>query len=177
MSNSMSNYKVYSTDPYLEHKRKGSRYSGGFVTTNGRLNNSSAYNHDYYMKNKDKWGKKFSIKDSVKNLTNKWRDKAIDSISDFMVDVSVAYVNKLLNDDRFKDLNVDQIMYDKFSPVVNRMVNEAVDNATSRVQENLSEAARKATTDAINSATKSATTNTANQVTDTITDWMKKKNR
>lgn len=35
--------------------RSRSRYSGGFTTVNGRLNNSSAYNHDYYTKNKEKW--------------------------------------------------------------------------------------------------------------------------
>ena len=32
-----------------------SRYQGGFIKKNGRSNNSSAYNHDYYMRNKDKW--------------------------------------------------------------------------------------------------------------------------
>lgn len=38
-------------DPdYLEHASK-SKYKGGFV--NGK--NTSAYNHDYYMKNKEKW--------------------------------------------------------------------------------------------------------------------------
>jgi hypothetical protein len=32
-----------------------SKYQGGFVKTNGRSNNSPAYNHDYYMRNKSKW--------------------------------------------------------------------------------------------------------------------------
>ncbi len=32
-----------------------SKYAGGFVTVNGRKNNSPAYNHNYYMANKDKW--------------------------------------------------------------------------------------------------------------------------
>ena len=45
---------------YLFHAAKvngssKSRYTGGFTTVNGRLNNTSAYNHDYYLKNKDKW--------------------------------------------------------------------------------------------------------------------------
>jgi len=32
-----------------------SKYSGGFTTVRGRLNNTKAYNHDYYLKNKSKW--------------------------------------------------------------------------------------------------------------------------
>lgn len=34
-----------------------SKYKGGFVSKNGRLNNSKEYNHDYYLKNKEKWNK------------------------------------------------------------------------------------------------------------------------
>lgn len=43
---------IVRVDPdYLEHASK-SKYKGGF-TKDGK--NTSAYNHDYYMKNKDKW--------------------------------------------------------------------------------------------------------------------------
>lgn len=34
-----------------------SKYAGGFEMKNNRLNNTKAYNHDYYMKNKEKWSK------------------------------------------------------------------------------------------------------------------------
>ena len=36
-------------------KGKLSKYFGGFVRKGNRMNNSKAYNHDYYMKNKHKW--------------------------------------------------------------------------------------------------------------------------
>ena len=45
----------------LAHSSDGgskSKYSGGFKTVNGRKNNTSEYNHDYYQKNKHKWNKK-----------------------------------------------------------------------------------------------------------------------
>lgn len=42
-----------------------SKYAGGFQITNNRVNNTKAYNHDYYMKNKDKW-KKYNNKDKKK---------------------------------------------------------------------------------------------------------------
>lgn len=52
-----------------------SRYQGGFVKKNGRLNNSSAYNHDYYINNKNKWAHSrvrssgfASINDTTKKL-------------------------------------------------------------------------------------------------------------
>ena len=44
----------------LAHSSDGgskSKYSGGFKTVNGRKNNTSEYNHDYYQKNKHKWRK------------------------------------------------------------------------------------------------------------------------
>lgn len=37
---------------------KLSKYLGGFVKVGNRMNNSKAYNHDYYVKNKYKWKKK-----------------------------------------------------------------------------------------------------------------------
>ena len=40
---------------FLIHKDSKSKYKGGFITKNGRKNNSKEYNHDYYMKNKEKW--------------------------------------------------------------------------------------------------------------------------
>lgn len=52
----MSNYKV------LMHSSK-SKYKGGFVSKNGRMNNSSAYNHDYYINNKEKWNDEDSFDD------------------------------------------------------------------------------------------------------------------
>lgn len=43
-------------DGRSSHKRSSkSRYNGGFTTVNGRMNNTSEYNHDYYLKNKEKW--------------------------------------------------------------------------------------------------------------------------
>lgn len=45
---------------YLYHsgvKPSRSKYSGGFTQVNGRTNNTKEYNHDYYVKNKDKHGR------------------------------------------------------------------------------------------------------------------------
>lgn len=49
----------------LQHaavRKRGSKYKGGFKSVNGRLNNTSEYNHDYYIHNKDKWGKEVGVK-------------------------------------------------------------------------------------------------------------------
>ena len=49
--------KKYTYNLVLAHSSTGSKskYSGGFQVKNGRKNNTSAYNHDYYIKNKEKW--------------------------------------------------------------------------------------------------------------------------
>lgn len=51
------NRNKYTYNLVLAHSgsKGGSKYAGGFVQVGGRKNNSSAYNHDYYMKNKSKW--------------------------------------------------------------------------------------------------------------------------
>ena len=51
------NRNKYTYNLVLSHSgsKGGSKYAGGFVQVGGRKNNSSAYNHDYYMKNKSKW--------------------------------------------------------------------------------------------------------------------------
>ena len=52
--------KRYTYNLVLAHSSDGgskSKYSGGFKTVNGRKNNTSEYNHDYYQKNKHKWKK------------------------------------------------------------------------------------------------------------------------
>ena len=36
-------------------EKSRSKYKGGFEQKNGRPNNTRAYNHDYYIHNKDKW--------------------------------------------------------------------------------------------------------------------------
>lgn len=49
----------------LQHaavRKRGSKYKGGFKSVNGRLNNTSEYNHDYYVHNKDKWNKEVAVK-------------------------------------------------------------------------------------------------------------------
>ena len=43
-------------------RRTGSKYKGGFKSVNGRLNNTSEYNHDYYVHNKDKWNKESGVR-------------------------------------------------------------------------------------------------------------------
>lgn len=40
---------------FLIHKDSKAKYKGGFKMQNGRMNNTSAYNHDYYTKNKFRW--------------------------------------------------------------------------------------------------------------------------
>ena len=47
-------------------KQSHSKYKGGFITVNGRANNSVAYNHDYYESNKDKWAKFYNKKKKKK---------------------------------------------------------------------------------------------------------------
>lgn len=52
--------KRYTYNLVLAHSSDGgskSKYSGGFKIINGRKNNTSEYNHDYYQKNKHKWKK------------------------------------------------------------------------------------------------------------------------
>ena len=49
----------------LQHaaiRKRGSKYKGGFKSVNGRLNNTSEYNHDYYVHNKDKWNKESGVR-------------------------------------------------------------------------------------------------------------------
>lgn len=140
---------------YLVHARKKqSAYSGGFVKVGNRLNNSSAYNHDYYMKNKQKWAFGSSKK---KNIFQRWKDMAIDKITDFMVDLSVVYINKLLKDPRIADMKVDQIVYDKFSPVVNKMVDEAVDRAVKNIGNKVKDEVSTQVNNAANNTTQSVT--------------------
>ena len=55
-------------------KQSHSKYKGGFITVNGRANNSVAYNHDYYESNKDKW----------KNLYNQKKKKKYGKIADWL---------------------------------------------------------------------------------------------
>lgn len=47
-------------------KGKKSKYEGGFITKGDRQNNSQAYNHDYYMKNRWRWQAEY--RDGVKYL-------------------------------------------------------------------------------------------------------------
>ena len=174
----------------LMHAKSRSRYHGGFTTINGRPNNTSAYNHDYYEKNKHKWNKKGQtmggfIGDKANNLFSKWRKQALDSISDFMVDLSMLYLEKMMKDQRLKDLKVDQLVYDTFSPVINKMVNEAVDGAMDRMSKN----AAKIATDTVNEVTKNAAKNATNAAADAVNntnlndvannamDWLNKQKR
>lgn len=46
------NYKILYKNNYLVHKESRSKYKGGFQQQNGRMNNTKAYNHDYYINNK-----------------------------------------------------------------------------------------------------------------------------
>lgn len=45
-------------DSVLEHKDKGMNSTSNEKGTDGKRNNTSEYNHQYYMKNKEKWGVK-----------------------------------------------------------------------------------------------------------------------
>lgn len=82
--------------------RSRSRYSGGFTTINGRLNNSSAYNHDYYVKNKDKWA------------DNRVRSSRSARISD--TKKKLAYYQSVGEDQLFGDWSPDKYMYVQGSP-------------------------------------------------------------
>lgn len=55
---------------YLEHK---SQYTGGFIKTNGRTNNSSKYNHDYYIHNIHKWKKSKRYKNNENDKNDDWQ--------------------------------------------------------------------------------------------------------
>ena len=41
-------------------KETRSKYGGRFITKNGRKNNSREYNHEYYLRNKERWRKKYN---------------------------------------------------------------------------------------------------------------------
>lgn len=47
---------------------KLSKYVGGFIRKGNRMNNSKAYNHDYYIHNKHKWKVKTPGKDSRQHI-------------------------------------------------------------------------------------------------------------
>lgn len=59
---------------------KLSKYIGGFVKVGNRMNNSKAYNHDYYLKNKHKWQKKNKFKSWIDALSNSF-SKTMKSVS------------------------------------------------------------------------------------------------
>lgn len=50
---------------FLIHKDSKSKYKGGFITKNGRKNNSKEYNHDYYMRNKEKWKSEETLEEDI----------------------------------------------------------------------------------------------------------------
>ena len=96
----------------LSHAKKSrSKYKGGFIKIKGRSNNSSDYNHDYYIHNKSKW--KTKLKgwfDKAKATVTKYRNMAIDMITDFAVDLSMAYVNKMLSEENLGSVKIDEIV-------------------------------------------------------------------
>ena len=47
-------------DSVLEHKEKGMNSTSNEKGTDGKNNNTSEYNHQYYMKNKEKWASKYA---------------------------------------------------------------------------------------------------------------------
>lgn len=47
-------------DSVLEHKDKGMNSTSNEKGTDGKNNNTSEYNHQYYMKNKEKWSSKYA---------------------------------------------------------------------------------------------------------------------
>ncbi len=57
---------------------KLSKYVGGFIRTGNRMNNSKAYNHDYYIHNKHKWKVKASSDSKPTATTNEPERYAFD---------------------------------------------------------------------------------------------------
>ena len=75
---------------------------------NGRLNNSSAYNHDYYIKNKDKWA---DNKDSSSSKDNTTKPK--------------SYYEDLGEEYFYGDWSEDKIKYVKNSPSFQKLYEES----------------------------------------------------
>lgn len=80
--------EVKEEDKTRESGKKGnkSKYEGGFITKNGRPNNSQAYNHDYYLKNKDKWRKGENKIDNAETASADHYVKSINRKYDIDVD-------------------------------------------------------------------------------------------
>lgn len=190
----MSNYRVIMSDELSHAKKRGSKYAGGFTIINGRSNNTKAYNQDYYQKNKEKWQNsknkisgsskktKKSLKDKVGDLLNGVRNKAIDSISDFMVDVSMAYLRKMLTEENLDSLNIDEILYNTVSPVADRVAEEAATKAADAAMKKVQDSAATVVQDTVKNVAKETAKqaekeakNTANDVANQAWDWLKKK--
>ena len=180
----MEHYKIIVHKDSLSHARKSkSKYSGGFVKKGNRSNNSKAYNHDYYMKNKEKWSLglvKRRAKFKVDNLINSVRSKAINTITDLMVDISMAYMKKMLSDDNLGALGLDQIAYDtvmseKVSEAINSQVNNAVDQAMGTAASRVVEKVTAPASNAVEQKKQEVAKSVANEASNFVNDLLKRK--
>lgn len=68
-----------------------SKYKGGFEERNGRKNNTSEYNHNYYVRNKEKWRKKYNkLQDWLGFDERDARDEAKEQFDDAWIDYMLS---------------------------------------------------------------------------------------
>lgn len=71
--------------------RGKSKYEGGFEERNGRKNNTSEYNHNYYVRNKEKWRKKYNkLQDWLGFDERDARDESKEQFDDAWIDYMIS---------------------------------------------------------------------------------------
>ena len=113
--------KKDNNDENRESGKKGNRskYEGGFITKNGRSNNSQAYNHDYYMRNKDKWNKDVPSHPTERDVRYARMD-ASNSIA-----ISKIFINGLLkgvDPDKARSLGWDKTVKEQVAYTVEKQL-------------------------------------------------------
>ena len=66
-------------DSVLEHKEKGMNSTSNEKGTDGKNNNTSEYNHQYYMKNKEKWKDNKATTKEISDFTG-MKEEGIDKL-------------------------------------------------------------------------------------------------
>lgn len=153
-------------DETRESGKKGnkSKYEGGFITKNGRSNNSPAYNHDYYMKNKDKWYDRVP-ENPTESDVKRARMNANSSIS-----AANKMFNTLIKDadkETVKRLGWDKWTADQIGGAVNRSLESMVTASRYKRQNSLGQKAKDAAEDVKKKVTR-GTNNLRNNLVGTV---------
>ena len=86
-------------DSVLEHKEKGMNSTSNEKGTDGKNNNTSEYNHQYYMKNKEKWKDNKATTKEISDFTG-MKEEGIDKLREIAKTKGVdsEEYKKLLNE-------------------------------------------------------------------------------